>query len=176
MLIDKLESYTLHISELNRRKHRAQLSQLLKHVNLPSPLQHEFIKTQKTYVLRVHIQKQTLPYLLSFLGFHHYVIYQVIRSKFEQELIPFDQLSLTERRFEFYIDGLTDPFIKDKVIDILHHGTTLQLKYTIRKNILTLTSTLEEAGTMLSLLACHHIDIYQAYAPSHPQSHITRIS
>ncbi|MCO4331045.1 hypothetical protein [Staphylococcus hyicus] len=176
MLIDKLESYTIHIAELNRRKNRTQLSRLLQHVNLPSSLKYEFTKVQKTYLLRVHIQKLALPYLLSFLGFHYYTVYQVIRTKFEHELIPFDQLALTERRFEFYIDGLTDPFIKDKVIDVLHHGTKLQLKYTVRKNILTLTCTLEEAGTTLSLLSRHHIDIYQAYAPLQPHAHIIRIS
>lgn len=176
MLIDKLEDYSIQIAKLNRRKIRRQIEHLLKNVNLPSPLQHEFYKSQKAYILRVHIQKQALPYLLSFLSFHRITIYQVIRTKFENELFAIDQLAHIERRFDFYIDGLTDPFIKDKVIEVLHQGTKLQMKYTLRKNVLSLTSTLEDVGAILSLLSRHHIDIYQAYAPSQPQAHITRIS
>ena len=176
MLIDKLEDYSIQIAELNRRKMRRQINQLLKHVNLPSPLKYEFYKSQKSYILRIRIQKQTLPYLLSFLSFHHITIYQVIRTKFESELYTIEQLIHIKRRFDFYIDGLTDPFIKDKVIEVLHQGSKLQMNYTLRKNVFSLTSTLEEVGSILSLLCRHHIDIYQAYAPSQPQAHMTRIS
>lgn len=176
MLIDKLEFYSIQIAELQRRKIRHQLSQLLKNVNFPSPIHHEFYKNQNAYLLRVHMQKQALPYLLSFLSFHHYTIYQVIRTKSEAELLPIEQLKNIERRYDYYIDGLTDPFIKDKVIEVLHQAPQFQLKYTIRKNLLTLTSTVEEASNILSLLARHHIDICQVYSPSQPQAHMIRIS
>ena len=82
----------------------------------------------------VYLQQQ-LPYLISFLSFHNYSIYQILSPKHFDELLDSEHLYQSAKRFDLAIDGLQDAFIKDKVIDIMnmfanHHDVNYTLNNT----------------------------------------------
>ena len=87
------------------------------------------------FALEVSLPKLQLPYLISFLSFHNYAIYQILLPNRVNELLDSEQLYQSIKRFDLAIDGLQDAFIKDKVIDIMnmfanHHN----VNYTLNNN------------------------------------------
>ncbi|QLK86683.1 hypothetical protein [Staphylococcus sp. 17KM0847] len=175
MIIDKLESYTLNIHQLDRRSTRRQLEKLLSHTTFQTPFQFRISKTNQHYLLRVQLPKQALPYLVSFISFHNYSIYQLVLSQHEHVIEPLQHISDSEKHYEIFIDGLTDPFIKDKVIDVLTGFQSEGIAYNFSRNLLKVTTTPLVMMSLIQTLATRHVDIYYASLPKRAY-HQSRIS
>ncbi|UXR71382.1 hypothetical protein MUA48_09930 [Staphylococcus sp. IVB6238] len=174
-MIDKIESYTLNINHLDRRAERRRLSKLLENITFQAPVQYQFIKLKQCYFLRIHLPKQVLPYFVGLLSFHNFSIYQLVLTQEAHTLTPIQHLSQNEQHYELMIDGLTDPFIKDKVIDVLSNFPSEHILYSFSRQRLRVSTTPTGMMTLIRTLATRHIDIYYASLPqrAHHQSHIS---
>lgn len=162
MIIDKIETFILNIDQMTSRFARRKLLKLLNGMNLHATIQIEWLKHQQNHLLKIHLPKQALPYLISFLSFHHYRIYQIVPFQLLDAIKPLHQRPHEEHRFEMMIDGLDDPFIKDKVIDILNGFQSERIIYSFAKDILKVTTTAEVMSALVGTLATRNIDIYHA--------------
>ncbi|MCE5098602.1 hypothetical protein KJB80_01820 [Staphylococcus cohnii] len=176
MFLDKTETFVLNISGLNKRHIRKNLLKLLKQVHFCKSFKFTIFKNNNLYALEVNLPKQQLPYLISFLSFHNYLIYQILENNHAHELLDLDHLLLSSKRFEIAVDGLHDAFIKDKVIDImnlLNHTETIV--YTFNRNTINVSCSPTVFSKLIHAIATHNIDIYSAtYQPR--LMHKTRIS
>ena len=80
MFLDKTETFVLNISGLNKRHIRKNLLKLLKQVHFCKSFKFTIFKKNHLYALEVNLPKQQLPYLISFLSFHNYLIYQILEN------------------------------------------------------------------------------------------------
>ncbi|MGV3041821.1 hypothetical protein ACEE08_02610 [Staphylococcus rostri] len=175
MIIDKLESYTFNIDQLDRRAVRRQLKKLLTTVSFQTPFQFNIVKVKDCYCLRVQLPKQALPYFVSLISFHNFSIYQLVLTRDVHTITPLQQVSTHEQHYELVIDGLTDPFIKDKVIDVLSSFQSERMMYNFSRHRLKVTTTPKVMMALIRTLATRHIDIYYASLPqrTHHQSRIS---
>ncbi|MFO3688897.1 hypothetical protein [Staphylococcus felis] len=165
MIIDKLESYTLHIHQINHYFRRRQLCKLLNQLNTHIHFNFEFSKVKHVYILRVHLPKKALPYLISFLSFHNYLFRDIVLTKYEH-LLSFEPIhTAIDKHFEMTIDGLSDLFIKDKVIDILNGFKGKEIQYSLSHHALKVTTSPEIFMDLVQSLAICHVDIYQVGSP-----------
>ena len=164
MFIDKTETYQLNMAHLNKRATRKRLSKLCKQIEFCDPVQAAIRNINNIYVLEITIPKRELPYIISFLSFHNYTIYQILDTTRNNTIIDPEQLSQSSKHFSIRIDGLNDLFIKDKIIDIVNmieHRE--ELNYIFHKNRMDVTCTPSTFATLIRCLATHHIDILAAY-------------
>ncbi|MCS4486059.1 hypothetical protein [Staphylococcus americanisciuri] len=175
MMIDKIESYTFNIKDLERHSVRRQLKKLLAIVTFPTPFQYHIIKEQSTYFLRVQLPKQALPYFVSLISFHNFSIYQLVLTRDAHTLTPLQQAISNEQHYELVIDGLSDPFIKDKVIDVLSTFQSERIMYNFSRHRLKVTTTPKVMMALIRSLATRHVDIYYASLPQRTHQH-SRIS
>ena len=152
MLIDKFETYIINVAGLKSRSTRKKLIHLCKEITFCESFQYSIIK-----------QNNVLPYLISFLSFHNYAIYQILLPNRVNELLDSEQLYQSIKRFDLAIDGLQDAFIKDKVIDIMnmfanHHN----VNYTLNNNCASVTCPPEIFTKLLQTIATRNIDILSA--------------
>lgn len=166
-MIDKIASYILNIDKLEHRTERRRLTKLLDTIAFDVPVQYQCIKIKQSYYLRVQLPKRALPYFVSLLSFHRFSIYQLVRTQQVHTLKPIQELSAHEQHYELVIDGLTDPFIKDKVIDILAEFQSEHLIYTFSQHRLKVTTCPNVMMKLIRTLATRHIDIYYASRPQH---------
>ncbi|WP_340296909.1 hypothetical protein [Staphylococcus coagulans] len=166
MIIDKLETFILNIDQMNHRMARRKLLKLLRQVNLQVVIHAEWAKHQQKHMLKIQIPKRALPYVISFISFHHYRIYQIVPLSLLESMEPLQIRPREENRFEIQIDGLNDLFIKDKVIDILNVFQNKRIHYSFAKDKLKVTTTPEVLCQLIATLATRHIDICQASAPA----------
>ncbi|AVQ35441.1 hypothetical protein [Staphylococcus kloosii] len=178
MFIDKTETFILNIGGLSKRKNRKQLLKLCRQINFCSALNYTIAKYKHIYALEITLPKQQLPFLLSFLSFNNYTIYQVVKSSKASTLIDSDQLPKASKRFEIYIDGLSDAFIKDKIIDIMNMLTTSEsIAYTMSRNTLNVNCSVATFAQLIYQLATKNIDILNAvYCPKVTSTRKERIS
>ncbi|KIX91154.1 hypothetical protein TP70_04220 [Staphylococcus microti] len=175
MIIDKLESYTFNIDQLAQRSVRRHLKKLLTTVTFQTDFQFHIVKLNDAYFLRVQLPKQALPYFVSLLSFHNFSIYQLVLTEDAHTLTPMQHVSPNEQHYELVIDGLTDPFIKDKVIDVLSSFQGDRILYNFSHHRLKVTATPTVMMALIRTLATRHIDIYYASLPqrTHHQSRIS---
>lgn len=115
------------------------------------------------FALEVSLPKQQLPYLISFLSFLNYSIYQILTPKRVDELLDSEQLYQSAKRFDLAIDGLQDAFIKDKVIDIMNmYANHHEVNYTLNNNCASVTCPPEVFTQLLHTIATRNIDILSA--------------
>lgn len=163
MLIDKFETYIINVAGLKSRSTRKKLIHLCKEITFCESFQYSIIKQNDVFALEVSLPKQQLPYLISFLSFHNYAIYQILLPSRVNELLDSEQLYQSIKRFDLAIDGLQDAFIKDKVIDIMnmfanHHN----VNYTLNNNCASVTCSPEIFTKLLQTIATRNIDILSA--------------
>ncbi|MCY1037853.1 hypothetical protein OWI77_03325 [Staphylococcus nepalensis] len=176
MFLDKTETFVLNISGLNKRAIRKKLIRLCKQIHFCESFKFAIFKKNNLFALEVNLSKQQLPYLVSFLSFHNYLIYQILESNHSHELIDLDHLLLSSKRFELAVDGLHDAFIKDKVIDIMNLINQKEtIVYTFNRNTINVSCSPTVFAKLIHAIATHNIDIYSAtYQPR--LMHKTRIS
>ena len=163
MLIDKFETYIINVAGLKARSTRKKLIHLCKEITFCESFQYSIIKQNNVFALEVSLPKLQLPYLISFLSFHNYAIYQILLPNRVNELLDSEQLYQSIKRFDLAIDGLQDAFIKDKVIDIMnmfanHHN----VNYTLNNNCASVTCPPEIFTKLLQTIATRNIDILSA--------------
>ena len=163
MLIDKFETYIINIAGLKSRSTRKKLTHLCKEIKFCESFQFSIFKQNNMFALEVSLPKQQLPYLISFLSFHNYSIYQILSPKHFDELLDSEHLYQSAKRFDLAIDGLQDAFIKDKVIDIMnmfanHHD----VNYTLNNNCASVVCSPEIFAQLLHTIATRNIDILSA--------------
>src|SRR5699024_6450582 len=124
-------------------------------------------KENNSYALEVNLPKYQLPYIISFLSFHNYLIYQILESSNSDKLLEIDHLILSSKRFELTVDGLHDAFIKDKVIDILNLiNQTEHITYTFNRNRINVSCAPLVFAKLIQAIATHNIDVLGAiYQP-----------
>lgn len=166
MIIDKIETFILNIDQMTRRHARRKLLKLIKTFNFSDTIQTEWMKHQQSYLLKVHLPKQALPYLISFMSFHQYRIYQIVPFQLLDTVQPIHERPYEEHRFELMIDGLNDPFIKDKVIDILNGFQNERIVYHFANEVLKITTTSDIICGLINALATRNVDIYHANLPA----------
>lgn len=163
MILDKTESFLLNIGGLHQRTTRKKLIKLLKHTHFCKSLNFSIYKSKQIYALELNLPKRQLPYMITYLSFHNYAIYQILDKCDNQELIDTQQLLVSTKRFVVNIDGLIDPFIKDKIIDITNYiKNTEDLRYTFNKNKLFVSCTSSTFSKLIYQIATHNIDILGA--------------
>lgn len=176
MLIDKFETYMINIAGLNSRSTRKRLIKICKQINFCETIQYSINRKKGIYYLELSLPKQELPYVISFLSFHQMLIYQILSPKHVDELLDSDHLYQASKRFELSIDGLQDPFIKDKIIDIMtmfsNHN---ELNYTLNHNCACVSCSPETFAKLLQIIATRNIDILSASYRS-SANHKSRIS
>ncbi|MGV3244660.1 hypothetical protein [Staphylococcus sp. 11261D007BR] len=165
MIIDKLESYTLHIDQAAHFFTRRKILKLLAQLKSQFHFNAEFIKVQTYYLLRVDLPKKALPYLISFLSFHNFIFNQIILTKHERKMLSSSKFNSFEKHFDILIDGLSDLFIKDKVIDVLNSFKDREIQYSFSNHVLKVTTEPKTFGLLIQKLATSHIDIYHASLP-----------
>ncbi|MBI5975840.1 hypothetical protein [Staphylococcus canis] len=165
MIIDKLESYTLHIDQANHYLTRRKISKLLEQLKSHLHFSYEFIRLKQAFVLRVQLPKKALPYLISFLSYHNYLFHHIVLTQYEHLLTERTSHAAVEKHFEIAIDGLNDMFIKDKIIDVLNSFKHHNIHYGFSNRTLKLTTTHSIFMLLIQKLAIYHIDIYHASQP-----------
>lgn len=178
MFIDKTETFILNIGGLNKRKNRKRLLKICRQISFCNSINYSISKHKHTHALEITLPKQQLPFLLSYLSFNNYTIYQVIKSSKVVSLIDSEQVPKASKRFEIYIDGLSDAFIKDKIIDIMNMVSTSEsIAYTLSKNTINVNCTVTTFAKLIFQLATKNVDILQAvYCPKIANIHKERIS
>ncbi|MBF7016395.1 hypothetical protein [Staphylococcus durrellii] len=178
MFIDKTETFILNIGGLNKRKNRKQLLKLCRQIKFCSSISYSFSKYNQIYALEITLPKQQLPFLLSYLSFNNYTLYQVIKSSNIVSLIDSEQLPKASKRFEIYIDGLSDAFIKDKIIDIINMlATSESIVYTLSKSTINVNCSVTTFAKLIFHLATKNVDILKAeYCPKLANIRKERIS
>ncbi|EKU48999.1 hypothetical protein [Staphylococcus massiliensis] len=163
MMIDKYDTFLINIKGLHSRRTRFRLNKTLKMMHLIHQPQFSLNKYQSHTVLEVQIPKQQLPYLISYLSFHNYEIFQILREKDHKGLINPDHTFKSPKRFEIGILGIQDAYIKDKAIDILnyfqHHH---DLQYLINERTISVQCQTDIYVSLIQTLATQHLDINQA--------------
>lgn len=163
MLIDKFETYILNIANLNERATRKKLTKLCRNVTFCETFQFSIEKQSNQYVLEISLQKQQLPYFITFLSFHNYLIYQILTPQHTNELLDSSHLYQSVRRFDISIDGLQDAFIKDKVIDIMNlFSNRDDVSYTFNQTTAHVVCSPEIFAKILHTIATRNIDILSA--------------
>ncbi len=163
MLIDKFETYIINIAGLKSRSTRKKLTHLCKNITFCESFQYSIFKQNNVFALEVSLPKQQLPYLISFLSFLNYSIYQILTPKRVDELLDSEQLYQSAKRFDLAIDGLQDAFIKDKVIDIMNmYANHHEVNYTLNNNCASVTCPPEVFTQLLHTIATRNIDILSA--------------
>lgn len=167
MFLDKTETFVLNIEGLGKRVTRKHLTKLLKQIHFCNSFKFTIFKKNNLYALEINLPKQQLPYLISFLSFHNYAIYQILESAHSDELLALDHLLLSSKRFELVVDGLHDAFIKDKVIDIMNLiNQTDYISYTFNRNKINVSCSPSIFAKFIYLVATHNIDVLGAvYQP-----------
>ncbi|MCU5745227.1 hypothetical protein N9R04_00640 [Staphylococcus sp. SQ8-PEA] len=167
MFLDKTETFVINIGELNKRRARKQLTRLCQQVQFCDPFQFNIIKEDHVFALEIHIPKRQLPYIISFLSFHNYSIYQIVIACHHKELLDSNKLMHSSKRFELNVDGLHDAYVKDKIIDIMTMlDNTEHLTYTFTKHRIDVCCTAQVFAKLIYQMATHHIDIHGAeYCP-----------
>ena len=163
MLIDKFETYIINVAGLKSRSTRKKLIHLCKEITFCESFQYSIIKQNDVFALEVSLPKLQLPYLISFLSFHNYAIYQILLPSRVNELLDSEQLYQSIKRFDLAIDGLQDAFIKDKVIDIMNmFQNHTDITYTLNKSHAHIICTPEIFAKLLHTIATRNIDILSA--------------
>ncbi|RIM78754.1 hypothetical protein BU121_06220 [Staphylococcus xylosus] len=167
MFLDKTETFVLNIGGLNNRATRKNLTKLCKQIQFCYSFKFTIFKQNNLYALEINLPKQQLPYMISFLSFHNYSIYQILQGTDTNDLLDLDHLLLSSRRFELVVDGLRDAFIKDKVIDILNLiNQTEYITYTFNRNKINVSTSPSVFAKLIYIMATHNIDILGAvYQP-----------
>ncbi|MEB7660793.1 hypothetical protein NGB28_11575 [Staphylococcus xylosus] len=167
MFLDKTETFVLNIGGLNNRATRKNLTKLCKQIQFCNSFKFTIFKQNNLYALEINLPKQQLPYMISFLSFHNYSIYQILQDTDTNDLLDLDHLLLSSRRFELVVDGLRDAFIKDKVIDILNLiNQTEYITYTFNRNKINVSTSPSVFAKLIYIMATHNIDILGAvYQP-----------
>ena len=176
MLIDKFETYILNIAGLKSRSTRKQLIKICKQIRFCESIQYSITKKKGIFVLELSLPKQQLPYVISFLSFHEYLIYQILPPKHVDELLNSEKLYQSSKRFDLKIDGLQDAFIKDKVIDIMTlFSNHYAINYTLNPDCASVCCSPETFAHLLRTIATHNIDVLSASYRSSAM-HKSRIS
>ncbi|ARJ50481.1 hypothetical protein [Staphylococcus lutrae] len=165
MILGKTETFILNIDQMSHRWARHKLLKQIKTIHLDLKIQTEWLKLQQSYLLKVQLPKQALPYLISFISFHHYRIFQIVPYQLFDTIQPIHERPFEEHRFEVMIDGLNDPFIKDKVIDILNDFQDSRIMYNFTQDILKITTTSAVMCGLIHALATRNVDIYHVHIP-----------
>lgn len=165
MFLDKTETFVLNIGGLNKRKTRKNLAKVCKQIKFCNSFKFSIFKDKQLYALKINLPKQQLPYVISFLSFHNFEIYQILESSYSDKLIDSDRLLLSSKRFVLTIDGLRDAFIKDKIIDIINLiNNTEDITYTFNKNKVNVNCSAAVFSRLIYMIATHNIDILCAIA------------
>ncbi|SCS70160.1 hypothetical protein [Staphylococcus caeli] len=167
MFLDKTETFVLNIGGLDKRASRKQLTKLFKQIQFCKSFKFAIFKKNNLYALEINLPKQQLPYMISFLSFHNYAIYQILDKAHEHEILDLDHFLLSSKRFELVIDGLHDAFIKDKVIDILNLiNQTDYITFTFNRNKVNVSCSPTVFAKLIYMIATHNIDVLGAiYQP-----------
>ncbi|RIL22921.1 hypothetical protein BUY99_05760, partial [Staphylococcus gallinarum] len=94
MFLDKTETFVLNIGGLNKRKTRKDLAKVCKQIKFCNSFKFSIYKEKHLYALKINLPKQQLPYVISFLSFHNFEIYQILESSYSDKLIDYDRLLL----------------------------------------------------------------------------------
>lgn len=167
MFLDRTETFVLNIGGLNQRATRKQLTKLCNQINFCDTFKFTIFKEKNLYALKINLPKQQLPYIISFLSFHNYTIYQILENHYIEELLDSTHLLSSSKRFELSVDGLRDAFIKDKMIDIMNLiNNTEQVMYTFNRDKINVSCSPATFAKLIYQIATHNIDIHGAiYQP-----------
>ncbi len=167
MFLDRTETFVLNIGGLNKRATRKNLTKLCKQIYFCNSFKFSIFKENNLHALKVNLPKYQLPYIISFLSFHNYLIYQILEINHSEKLLDFDHLLLSSKRFELTIDGLYDAFVKDKVIDILNLiNQTEHIMYTFNRDKINVSCSPKVFAKLIQMIATHNIDVLGAiYQP-----------
>ncbi|MCG7338213.1 hypothetical protein MHZ36_02815 [Staphylococcus sp. ACRSN] len=165
MFLDKTETFVLNIGGLNKRKTRKNLAKVCKQINFCNSFKFSIFRDKHLFGLKINLPKQQLPYVISFLSFHKFDIYQILEASVSEQLIDSERLLLASKRFVLTIDGLRDAFIKDKIIDIINLiNNTEDISYTFNKNKVNVNCSAAVFSRLINEIATHNIDILCAIA------------
>ncbi|PNZ90246.1 hypothetical protein I6I28_03645 [Staphylococcus pettenkoferi] len=167
MFLDKTETFVLNLDGLHKRSVRKRLTKLCRQIQFCDPFQFNIMKDNQQYALEINIPKRQLPYVVSFLSFHNYAIYQIVTASEGVELLDSNHIMHSSKRFELNVDGMHDAFVKDKIIDIMTMlDNNEHITYTFTKHRIDVCCTPEVFSKLIYQLATHHVDVLSAtYCP-----------
>lgn len=178
MFIDKYDTFIINIGHLSTWLKRRQLMKACRQLQNSHAVQAEFTKIKQHPVLKVRIPKCNLPYFISFLSYHNYPIYQILPYAEKDFIYQFAPNIQATMHFKLKVDGLSDMFIKDKIIDIMQYFKHQEgVNYVLTPHHIDVSCTPHVIAKLIHALATQNIDVLGAnYKPRVAQHKHSTIS
>lgn len=178
MFIDKYDTFIINIGHLSTWLKRRQLMKACRQLQNSHAVQAEFTKIKQHPVLKVRIPKCNLPYFISFLSYHNYSIYQILPYAEKDFIYQFAPNIQATMHFKLKVDGLSDMFIKDKIIDIMQYFKHQEgVNYVLTPHHIDISCTPHVIAKLIHALATQNIDVLGAnYKPRVAQHKHSTIS